>query len=79
MALRATLSVFFGCNFGQASKLLAAAECGDDRVVQQVRPRPHNKVDTTKRVSGLGIALRRQRHQLHGIWLRSFRALPHGA
>ena len=37
MAFRASLSVFLGCQFGQANKLLSAAERGEDTQVKQVR------------------------------------------
>lgn len=39
MSLRATLSVVLGCNFGAASRLLSAAERGEEQVVQQVSAR----------------------------------------
>lgn len=37
MAFRATLSVVLGCNFASASRLLAAAEAGQEQVVAQVK------------------------------------------
>lgn len=43
MALKASLGVILGCQFGPANRLLAAADKGDERVVAQVR-RPEQAV-----------------------------------
>lgn len=37
MALKASIGVLLGCQFGSASRLLSAAERGEEATVQQVR------------------------------------------
>lgn len=37
MALKASLGVLLGCQFGSASRLLSAAERGDEATVRQVK------------------------------------------
>lgn len=45
MSLRASLSVLLGCQFGQASKLLDAAEHGQVATVKEVRRKRTCKID----------------------------------